>query len=398
MRVLQVHNQYVEPGGEDSVVANEAELLRDHGHDVDLFLARNDPRDLATMPRTLKTGMEAVWNRKMAAALTAKLVDYQPDIVHIHNTFARLSPAVIYAAIKKKLPVVQTLHNYRRICANGLLLRQGAICEKCVGRRFPFAAVRYACFRESRVASLVPLLVQLVQQQLGIGTASPVIFLVLSRFARDLMIRGGLAADRLMIKPNFVPAVEPKAAEPPRRGFLFVGRIAEEKGGGLLLDAWEHSHLAADGEELILAGDGPAREALQRRYNGLPGVTWKGWLDRESVSREMQRARFLVMASRWYEGNPMVILEALARGTPVIGPDHGAFPEIIEAGRTGLLFTPGDAGALKQSLATASRLDPTQWQEWSRSARDVHKKQFSPESNYVALMRVYQRAQTLARE
>ena len=341
MKILQVHNRYRRPGGEDTVLANEARLLREQGHQVDLLEARNDDADPVSLPERVRLARDMVWSPAGTAAMAAALHRFAPDVVHVHNTFHRFSPAIVRTAVGRSVPVVQTLHNFRLACANGLLLREGRPCELCItGGRLN--AVRHRCYRNSAAGSAVVSLSGALHLGLGTFARPGVRVIALTEFARGLFLRAGVPAQVLRVKPNFVYPQPPQPAQAQRdKRVVFVGRLVAEKGVDLLLDAWRQ--LALPGWTLELVGDGdllPAAAALG------DSVKCRGWLSPAAVIERVGSARFLVMASRWYETFGMVLVEAFSAATPVIAPRLGAMGELVDEGRSGFCFEPGDAASL----------------------------------------------------
>jgi glycosyltransferase involved in cell wall biosynthesis len=392
MRILQVHNEYRAPSGEDTVLELEHDLLQSKAHQVGQFMVSNVDLPSAT----LRTGIETTWSHRSYKKLRKVLRQSSPDVMHVHNTFPLLSPSVYWAAAMEGVPVVQTLHNYRLVCANGLLMRDLKPCELCVGR-VPLPALRYKCYRGSVPATGAVVAMQGAHRILGTYVRKVDAHIALTEFARSVMVRSGLPAESVHVKPNFVP--DPSSSLSPslkrKKQVVFVGRLAFEKGVDMLLEAWER--LKISGFELIIAGDGPDRAGLERRFADLPGLVWRGWVDRAEVLREIAQSSYLIMSSRWYEGFPMALVEALSVGTPVIAPNHAAVPEIVTSGSNGLLFAPGSVEDLARVLNQALRIDDAVWKSWSANSRDGYLARYTPETNYRQLMNVYRRATEHAR-
>lgn len=382
-RVLLIHNFYRQAGGEDVVVASEESLLRSKGHDVRLYTRRNEPLRGAALAAQ---GLAATWNHAVYRELKRLIRDWRPDLLHVHNTFPLISPAVYYAAAAASVPVVQTLHNYRLLCVNAELHRDGGPCEVCVGRRLQLPGILHACYRGSRLGSSAVALMNGVHRALGTWSRHVDLHVALSEFARRRYVAGGLPAERVVVKPNFV---HPDPGRSPGGGgfVLFAGRLAEEKGLGTLLAAWRR---LGSGTRLRILGDGPLAEQV-RRAARRPGIEWLGWQPRERVLEQMKLADLLVVPSTWYEGCPMVVLEAQAIGLPVLASELGGLSSLIEDGRNGFLFRPGDAEDL------AARLDgllsePRLLETARRAARAAYEERFTAERNYALLMDIYRRA------
>ena len=303
MRVLIAHNAYQQRGGEDSVVADEVELLRAGGHEVMQMSAHND--DIAQMGR-LELAAGTLWSGASARQMRALCSAFRPDVVHVHNSFPLLSPAVHWAAQEAGVPVVQTLHNFRLLCPQAMLLREGRVCEDCVGR-LPWRGAMRGCYRGSVTQST--LLAGMLALHRGLGTWHRRVnrFIALNSFCRDKFVQGGLPAARVVVKPNFVDLPLP----PPHRreGLLFVGRLSPEKGLGVLAAA--SRELAAP---VTVVGSGPMEQSLR----GEPGLRLLGAMPMDQVMKQMQSAAALVLPSVWYENFPRTLVEAWACGLSLI--------------------------------------------------------------------------------
>jgi glycosyltransferase involved in cell wall biosynthesis len=333
MRILQVHTLYREEGGEDAVARAEAELLRRAGHELVPFIAHNPE---ATVPAAASLLVSA-WNPVVARRIRAVAEQVRPDVAHVHNTWFALSPSVIAALGAAGVPVVMTLHNYRLLCVNASLFRDGRPCEDCVGTH-PWHGVRHRCYRGSAGGSAAVAAAISVNRLLGTWQRHVRLFLALNEFARERFIRGGLPPGKVRVKPNFVPDPGPRSTPPSHsRSVLYVGRLEPKKGIGLLLDAWRLHQPA--GLELVVIGDGPLRADLESRAPR--GVRFEGWLDPETVRTRMLQARALVFPSLLYEGQPMSLLESFAAGLPVLASRLGGNAELLLPAGQEWLVRPG---------------------------------------------------------
>lgn len=378
-RILIAHNSYQQRGGEDAVVEAEAELLRSRGHAVRLLVAHNDA--IVRMPRS-RLAARTFWSSETVRDFRQALVEFRPDILHVHNTFPLISPSIYWAAARAGVPVVQTLHNFRLLCPQAMLLREGHICEDCVGR-LPWRGVVRRCYRGSAAQSGV--LAGMISLHRALGTWGSKVdrYIALNEFCRRKFIEGGLPAQRIVVKPNFVDFPAPEAGA--REGMLFVGRLAEEKGLSTLCAA---ARLAPD-VAVRVAGTGPEAGLLQ----GIPSVAHLGALSAAEVREAMCRAQALVMPSLWYENFPRTLVEAFACALPVIASRIGALAELVEDGVTGLLFEPGDAADLAAKMKWAAA-HPDALMRMGQEARRRYLREFSPEVNYRRLTEIY--AQVLA--
>ncbi|MBI5068460.1 MAG: glycosyltransferase [Deltaproteobacteria bacterium] len=383
MRILLVHNRYLQRGGEDAAYDAERDLLRAAGHQVVEYLLDN--REVAGRGR-IALALTTVWSRRARAELAALAERERPEVAHFHNTLPLVSPAA-YAALRRRgVPVVQTLHNYRLICPGALLLRDGAPCRDCVGRAVPWPGVLHACYRESRAASGVVAAMLAAHRLLGTWGREVDVYVALTRFARDLFVEGGLPAERIAVRPNFTPGGSAPDPRAPRAGALFVGRMSPEKGADLLLDAW--SLLGRTGG-LTLAGDGPDAPALRQRAEKL-GARWMGPVPAAEVAAAMRQAAVLVIPSRCYEGFPLVLGEAFAAGLPVVASRLGAMGEWVEGGR-GWTVEPGRPEALAEALREALA-DPGLALGRGQEARRTWERELSPEIGLERLLAIYRRA------
>lgn len=377
MRILIVHNAYQQRGGEDAVVESETRLLRSRGHEVRAFARHNDEiQGLGKGAVAQKT----LWSRDSVAEINDTVSKWRPDIVHVHNTFPLISPSVYWAVAAHGIPVVQTLHNFRLICPQAMFLREGRVCEDCVGHS-TWRAVTRGCYRNSKLQSAV--LTGMLGLHRSIGTYRNKVtrYIALNDFCRRKFIEGGLPADKVVVKPNFVDYPAPTAAD--RQGFLFVGRLSVEKGIGALAEAARH----VPEVPIRIAGTGPEAHLLQN----VPNATMLGALGGDDVRRQMETATALILPSIWYENFPRTLVEAFAAGLPVIGSRLGALEELIEDGVTGLLFDPGDAGQLASKIRWAQS-NVTAMAEMGRHARARYEKNFTADKNYEQLICIYQDA------
>ncbi|WBB61726.1 glycosyltransferase [Streptomyces sp. WMMC500] len=387
MHVFVVHNRYVsaQPSGENRVVDQEVGLLRAAGHRVEVFERRSD--DIAARSLLGKAAVPLLvpWNPAVRAELAARLRTARPDVVHVHNVFPLLSPAVLAACADAGVPAVATLHNYTQICPPGTLRRDGRLCTDCVGSA-PLPAVRHGCYRDSRLAT-VPLAVSLSvnRRRWWSGVAR---FFCISAAQRDVLVRSGMPPERLAVKHNFVP--DPGACRAAvGEHLLFLGRLAEAKGVRLLMAAWDE--IAASGGvgvPLVLAGAGPLEREVSAWAAGREDVRFVGLYDAEECRGAVVRAVAVVAPSMALETFGLVVVEAMAAGVPAVAAGHAAFTELVEDGVTGLLHRPGDPGSLASCLRRITA-DPARGREMGRAARHRYEQKFSPDVGLARLVEEY---------
>ena len=379
MRIFVLHNRYRMAGGEDVAVAAEVALLRERGHEV--TLVEVDNAAIAAPAGRIGAALGAPWRparRRWAKHLVERT---SAQVVHVHNFFPLLSPSVIDGARDAGAAVVQTLHNYRAVCANGLLLRDGRVCEDCVGR-VGWPALRHRCYRGSLIGSAAVVAMQQAIRRGGIWDRPGTRLIALTDFARNKLIGGGLPGARIVIKPNFVAPVATPTA--PRDGVLFVGRLSAEKGVGVLIAA---ARTLPHRRFTIVGGGDDARWRAMAPGN----VVFTGALPGAAARAAMARAALLVMPSLWFEGFPMTLLEAVARATPGVASRIGSLAELVEDGVTGRLVTPGDPAALAAAIE-AMLDDPAAALRMGQAAKAVADMRYDPAGNGARLEEIYREA------
>jgi glycosyltransferase involved in cell wall biosynthesis len=381
MRILQIHTRYRYEGGEDAVARAEATLLAEAGHEVVPFIAENPSRPGPTAAAMLTSA----WNPLAARTLRAVATRVRPDVAHVHNTWFALTPSVVAALDAMGVPVVMTLHNYRLLCVNASLFRDGRPCEDCVGTH-PWHGVQHRCYRDSVASSAAVAASISVNRLLGTWHRHVRLFLALNDFARERFVSGGLPPDRVWVKANSV-ADPGRRPGPPSdsRTVLFVGRLTPEKGLGVLLEAWRR--LGRAGLELVVVGDGPMRAELERRSPA--GVRFLGRLEPAAVHQWMLHSRVLVFPTRLYEGQPLSVLEAFAAGLPVLASRLGGNVELIGCVGDDWLVPAHDPAALAERLATLGddRLDQA-----GARARRIYEQRFTGPRNLQVLEAAYRQA------
>ena len=385
MKLLLCHNHYQQQGGEDHVFFAESALLESHGHDVVRYTVHNDSiEDLSRVRLAVGT----IWNRESYDCVRRLIRQERPDVVHFYNTFPLLSPSVYYAARAEACPVVQSLHNYRLLCSNALLYRQGRACEDCLGKLVPWNGVLHRCYRDDRAASAAVALMLVGHRLLGTWKRTVDVYVAgMTDFARSKFIEGGIPEDRLTLKPNFV-FPDPGEGDGAGHYALFVGRFAPEKGVELLVEAWSR---LPEGTPLKIIGDGSLASVVEQAAKRHRGIEWLGRKSLDETVQLLKRAAFLVFPSHWYEALPRIIVDSFAVGTPVLAAQVGAMRDLIHDGSDGLHFRPGDASHLAERAAWL--FDHRDELSRLRSgARAEYLERYTAEKNYELLMDVYRRA------
>jgi glycosyltransferase involved in cell wall biosynthesis len=386
VRVLMIHNSYRQRGGEDESVRLETELLRSAGHEVDYYGSSNiDVRN------TPLDALRIVWNARTYDEVRSRIRRSRPDVVHVQNFFAAVSPAAHYAAAAADVPVVQTLRNYRILCCNASFFRGGETCNACMNKIVPWRGVRHACYRQSTLMSAVVAASIAFHNGLGTWRDRVNCYIALSESAKAVFTRAGFDASRIVVKPNFLTPVPP-ARSVSGDHYLYVGRLSKEKGVQTLVKAMA----LAPAVNLKIVGEGPELRMLKNTVDdlGLSGrVEFMGEQTHQSTVQMIQAAKAVIVPSEWDEPFGRVIIEAYACGVPVIGSRRGAVAELVKHGVTGLQFSPADPIDLADAIARLER-DSTFAETAGRAARAEFESRFTAEANLESLLAAYRQAIT----
>ncbi|WP_369173003.1 glycosyltransferase [Streptomyces sp. R28] len=391
MRILVVHNRYAsaQPSGENKVVDQEVELLRAAGHQVEVFERRSDDIAGRSLLGKVAVPLLVPWNPAVRTELATRLRAERPDVVHVHNVFPLLSPAVLAACADAGVPAVATLHNYTQVCPPGTLQRDGRPCTECVGSSAPLPAVRHGCYRNSRLAT-VPLAVSLSVNRRRWWSGVDRFFCI-SAAQRDVLVQAGMPAERLAVKHNFVPDPDARRSGAGEH-LLYLGRLAEAKGVRLLMAAWDE--IAANGGvgvPLVIAGTGPLEREVTAWAAGRDDVRYVGLYDPAQCRQAIARSVAVVAPSTWLEAFGLVVVEAMAAGVPTVAAGHGAFVELVEDGVTGLLHRPGEAASLASCIRRIAA-EPGRNREMGQAARRRYEQGFSPAVGLERLVEGYRTA------
>ena len=383
MRILQAHNHHAAKGGAMEVLAHERELLLAAGHQVEQYTlpAAEDLRMSG-----LRAGAKAVWNREAARDVGAALTQYHADVLHVHTPFPLMSPSVFRAAHAAGVPALTTLHSYRYSCVVGTCVRDGQVCEDCVGKKLKLPGIVHKCYHDSRGASVALTLGLDVHRAAGTFHKAVTRYLTLTEFSRKLLIRDGYPADRIVVKPNSVPdpGYRPDPTSDERR-VVFAGRLIDIKGVRTLLDAWQRT---PTGMTLVIAGDGELRPLVEERAAADPSIRFVGWVEEQEVTDLMASAELVVVPSQWYEGAPLVILRSLGVGTPVLVSDlENLSTEVLED-EVGWTFAVGDSTSLAGQLSSFVA-DPSRARDVRARARASYDRRYSPQQDIRRLEALY---------
>ncbi|GAA4438052.1 glycosyltransferase family 4 protein [Pontibacter saemangeumensis] len=382
MRILQVHNHYKISAGEDTVFYAEAALLQQHGHQVDTLTLSN--KNVNSVTEKLRSAVGVIYNRNSAGLLEKKIRAFRPEVIHVHNFFPLISPAVFYIARKHRVPVVMTLHNYRLVCPSAYLHYNGQLHLENVHKVFPLAAIRDGAYRNSRFQTASVVLATGVHKLLGTWQHKIDRYIALTAGAADLFLNSSLKLrpEQLVVKPNFTADLGLSTSE-REDFFLYVGRLSPEKGVGTLMKASENHPF-----RLKIIGDGSMREEVERHAAQHPQVEYLGYQKLDRVVQELKACRALIFTSEWPEMFGMSIIEAFSTGTPVIASNIGGGGQLVQHGQNGLHYTPGNAEELVQQIKTVEQ-DIAYAQRLGENARSDYEAHYTPEANYRMLLQIY---------
>lgn len=391
MRILLVHNFYgsAAPSGENQVFAAEKALLQSRGHELAEFTRHSDEIRGQGVWGVIKGAASTPWNPWAARAIRQVVARFRPDVVHVHNTFPLVSPAIFHALAGTGVARVLTLHNYRLFCPAAIPMRAGKVCTDCLDRRSVLPALQHGCYRNSRLATAPLAMNVALHRAAGTWTKEVDAFIALTEFQRQRMIDAGLPASRVHVKPNFYPGSPVVVPWVQRKPYIvFAGRLTAEKGVATLVRAWQL--WGQDAPELRVLGGGELHGELERMAAGLP-VRFLGQLSAAEAQQQIAEASLLVLPSECFEGFPMVVREAFAFGTPAAVSDLGPLPSIVKHGESGVVFEAGNPSSLLQELRQAW-CTPGLLEQLGRGARAAFEAHYTEDANYRTMMLIYEKA------
>jgi len=390
MKVLLGHNFYQSsaPSGEDAVFKAEKELLQSHGIEVIPYTRENDEIMHFSGLQKVHLPFQLLWSRETYKEVKNLLKKHKPDLAHFHNIFYLLSPSVYDACQDAGVPVIQTLHNFRFFCINGLLMRNGRVCEACIGK-IPWRGILHGCYKDSRLYSLPLAFMASYHRIVSTWQKKVNAYIALTEHSKKKYIECGLPEERIFVKPNFLPN-HPQPSFHSNNYSVYLGRISQEKGVETLISAFK-SFQILNSVVLKIVGDGPLRIQLENKTHNkqIHNIEFLGRKNFSECMKLLQDARFLVVPSLCYECFPLAIREAFAVGKPVIASRLGSMAELVEDGKTGLLFEPGNAENLAEKITWMVEHENA-CVEMGKNARRVFEEKYTAEKNFEILVNIYQ--------
>ncbi len=388
MRILIIHNYYKIPGGEDTVVENESTLLARNGHQVYFYKRNNQELEHYGKAEKLMLPINTIFSIKSYRDVLELIDTHKIELVHVHNTVCVISPSVYYAAFKRRIPVIQTIHNFRLICPGASLTRNGKICEECVGSSL-FCGAKYGCYRKSKIHTFAVAAMESIHKT--IGTYYRLNYICLTEFNKRQLLKINVKKEyinsrKVFVKPNFVVYQREIIPFDKRNNqIVYAGRLDNTKGIRLLFHAWKE----IDKYELIVCGTGPEESWCRSfiRENHVSNIQMRGFVPNRSIMDIIAESRALILPTQWYEGFPMVMAESFACGTPVLGSDIGNVNDIIVEGQNGLHFKYDSVEDIRRAVDELYDMVAT--------TKELSDMSYNSETNYNLLMDIYANAQRI---
>lgn len=369
MKILLIHTHYQLHGGEDAVVEQELQLLKQL-HNIEILYFQNKGGWNGALQF-----LGSLWNIYAARTVRQKIQEFQPDLVHVHNWHFAMGPLAFREINRLNIPIVHTVHNYRLLCPSAILLHKGSLFTNSLRESFPWKAIQNKVYRSSTLQTFW--LAFIVWFHKKIGTWGKIdSYVCLTPFAVDLFQQSnfGVSRERFAIKPNFTALPQIVLTSEREKYFLFIGRLSKEKGIATLLAAFKQLPFT-----LKIAGDGPLKEQVINAVNQFSNIVYLGNLTKTEVTTTLQKAQALIVSSVCYEGMPMTILEAFSTGTTVMASNLGAMKSLIVDGYNGFHFEPGNANNLKKSVVKFNALSLFEKKQMGVNAYENYLDCYSPE-------------------
>ena len=390
MKILAIHNFHRKgsASGDDQVYKSETALLESHGHSVIKYTVSNDEFDNAGLFGKIATTLGMLWSIKNYKNVQKLINEEKPDVVHVHTFFPLLSPSILYAAKRCRVPVVATLHDTRFVCPCSTSLRGNQLCNEC-GDGHYLRMCKYGCFKNSRLQSLIVAFIFTYHRVRRSFYKQIDRYICLNENQIQLLTGIGFDKNKIVKKYNFVPDAEAnlrpiRVSEIPDRYVVFYGRIGEEKGIHVLMDIWEQ----IDDIPLVVMGGGPLEKEFSEWAKKKTNVYFLGYTEHNKCLSIVKGSEFVVFPSIWYEGCSMVEIETESLGKPLIATDLGFSVEAIQDGINGYKVALADSDAFREKIRQLWS-QPTLCSQMGINAREDYENKYMPEDNYDQLIQIY---------
>src|SRR5438105_3104408 len=390
MKILFVHDFYQQFGGEDSAAISERKLLEDNGHELLCYTRHNEEIKSYSFWDKVRFLDRTVYSFQTEHAIQTAVEKFRPTVAFVHNVYPLISPSLYHTLHRLRVPIAQVVHDFRPYCANGWYYVDGQICERCKFGNY-LHAISHRCYKDSYLLSALYSGTLFMNRLAGM-TDKIDAFICLTGFYKQKMLEVGIPEDKIHIRPNFIDPAEfvPEFSAGNGEYVLFLGRLSSEKGLWTIVRAFE----ALKDVELRIAGTGPLEAELRNYVNekNLCNIRFLGFQSGEGKWQTIKNAMFTVVASECYENFPMVILEYFRGGKPVVASNLGGLPYIVEDGKAGLLYRPGDVSDLVDKIRYLLAR-PAEIKRMGTYGRRLVETRYGPDESYGTLMNIFDRVQ-----
>ncbi|MEI6775116.1 MAG: glycosyltransferase family 4 protein [bacterium] len=381
MKILLIHNYYRNWGGEDAYFNSLTNLLVKKGHTVQTYT--KDNKDIKTIFQRICVALGMLWNPLVENELSIKIKKFAPDIVQFQNIYPLIGPTAYWVCNKNNIPAIQRISNYRSLCPKGTLFRNSAICQLCINRSYPYPSILHHCYHESRIGSFF------LSNSLYLSrkfNASSLVkkFIFPSKFTREYFKKNlALPNNKLVVVPTFIENMSPQENIKKGDYFIYVGRLAEEKGILFLLDLF----VELPGIKLIVVGNGPLASKISQ-YKKCKNIKFTGYLSKRYIRKYMQKAIATIIPSLCFDVLPQVLIESYREGTPVIAPCMGSFPSLVQQNITGFLYEERNRSQLRSYIQYSVR-NKKKMYELGQSGNKLYKRTYHSSVHYQSLIKIY---------
>lgn len=396
MRILLVNKFHYLKGGSEKYYFELGQLLKEHGHEVAYFSMEDEKnrktgcKEYFVKPIDLSSGskrkaLDVIYSKANYKKMIEAIEDFKPDVVHINNFQRQLSASIVDAIKEKKIPIVFTAHDLQAICPASAMLYQGEICQDCIEKGY-HACVNKKCIKNSRLKSLLAVLekyyydIHKIYQKVDV-IISP------SEFVKNQLVKGKLKYKKIEVLHNFVLESHKSEINQDEGYAFFFGRLSIEKGILNVIQAIKN----IENGRLLIAGSGPEQAKIETyiQENHLNDrIQLLGYLKQDEIRQYINKAKFVVVPSIWYENCPYSILETMEIGKPIIGSRIGGIPELIEDGVNGFLYSFNNIEELTAKIRKLFENSDLVTKQ-SENSRELFVKNYSAEIYYDKIMSLY---------